>query len=266
MKEFNYTRAWAEAVHPAFLGLSQEIRDAYTHTTGEAGIIKQEGSSHQVTGASADLLKRFDALEPVSLAWAGKVCYYLGHLAIDRMWNDKGQGWKFEMMADQSLIKRGFALQITSAETQMKELLKPYHEHKEGTTYDDEEVAELLKLEVGKTADFKSVVMSCCCVNFKPHPFCIGQSHFPKDGAMYLNPHQAGCEYQDNRHSKKCGLPYEDHTHDRVVFIRPNDPEDKDAISADLLICKTIIEAHEIKVDGFALVANEGYEGRRVQI
>jgi len=125
-----------------------------------------------------------------------------------------------------------------------------------------------LKLLQGLTLKTLTVVMMQG-VNFKPHPYVIGTGH-----VGYAADHYNGMLSEDairdaERHGihcaqRGCRLPYDQHTYDRAVFVRPTTdiftyaeehngqiPEDT---HDDLLALKTFVETNKIRVDGFAFL------------
>lgn len=260
MKELNYKRAWTEMIHPKYLELPEPIRLIFNQTTGESDNMGQAHKTLETIGASADLIAKFDTIEPEQLAIASEIIYWLGHLATDRIWNNKGQYWKFKSLAEQSLTKRNAWEAMRGAKNQISDEIDRFKEHKAGSSYDDEEVAEILKSEVVLNC---FTVDSCRAVNFKPHPFVIGPGHLKGD-SMYLDPNSHGCYYRGrDTASGTCGLPYSAHTHETVVFLRIITPIEakpdgnfslSDEMKAELVACKDILDKYKIKVDGFGFI------------
>jgi len=245
MKEFNYKRAWEEFVHPEFLKLSEAVHKAYQATGKQVDNIKQVGANHKVEGQTPDLVALFDAVPAEELAWASKVVYFHGHLSSG-VSQSGGLYWKFEILADESVLRRGTSEDIRRAKERIDGALKAYHDHKEGTEYDNEELPGYLKSQLPDIAGAVEPVQADH-VNHKPHPFVIGGRHFPKDGGMYINPRQAPCALEG------CNLSYDEHTSERALFVRLL-TKDEGVIKAALTKIIEFCKAQAIKLDGFAVV------------
>jgi hypothetical protein len=181
-------------------------------------------------------------VSPDALAWAGEVVYYYGHLApMGHASQTDGLYWKFQMLAKTSVINRGEASALKPAQQKMAEELKRFHDHKEGTEYDDTEAGEIL---AKVTVDGVSV-LRVDHVNHTPDIFCIGSKHFKSD-SIYLDPTVAPCA--------NCGKPYSEHKSDRVAFVKVLAPDDKTKLQGALKSLLTSCETSGIKLDGFALV------------
>jgi len=254
--EFNYKRVWDHQIKPLFEMLSPAIHKALIATALEVEAINQIGASMKVSGQSKELTAMFDAIPTDELAWAKEVVYYYGHLAYGKQCQECGLYWKFQKLASMSLIYRKpyEGEVIHEANVEMERTLNTFHDHKEGTEYDNEEVpAYLLSLSPKIERDLIKIY-KVDYVNHKPDVFCIGPRHFPNDSGMYIKPEQAPCY--------SCGQDYSAHTYDRVMFIKPivNDDEDPDTVLKNKQIpeiLEHIVElckASKIKLDGFAFV------------
>ena len=256
MKEFNYKRAWKQYVKPEFDRLSPAVITLLDRVRDVVDSLGQDRSLALV-GQTPELVAAFDAIPAEELAWASKVIYYYGHLASDGSAQTGGLYWKFEKLADASLINREKVdcsqslstpglVALHEAKTKMDVALKGFDDHKEGTEYDNDELPKFLTELLPELAGVVEL-LKADNVNYKPHPFMIGPKHFPKDGGMFIQPRQAPCAMQG------CNLSYDEHTSDRALFVRPlteNEPDIKAAL-------KKIVEACTktgIKLDGFALV------------
>jgi len=243
-KEFNYKRAWDEYVQPEYKKLCDTFQFTNLYHLVEKHVheLNQDGASNTLIGAKVPhIIAMFDCTPVEELAWASQVVYYYGHLASNKAAQEGGLYWKFEKLADASVINRGGALELNHAKSKMDKALKAYYDHKEGTEYDDEEATEIL---AKVTADGVSV-LRVDHVNHKPDIFCIGPKHFKSD-SIYLDPNVAPCAH--------CGESYSSHTSDRVVFVKVHNPDDKVKIQGALVSLKDACEASTIKIDGFALV------------
>jgi len=245
MKEFNYQRAWKEFVKPEFDKLSATIQGLLAQTRACVDSLAQNGNG--LVGQTPELVAAFDTVPVEELAWASKVIYYYGHLASNRECQEGGLCWKFEKLADASIINRQKVdcskplstpglVAMHDSKSKMDEALEGFHDHKEGTEYDNDELPEFLTRLLPELAKVVEI-LKADYVNHKPHPFCIGPRHFPKDGGMFINPRQAPCAMRD------CNLSYEKHTSDRALFVKPlteNEPDIKTALQKIIDTCKTL--------------------------
>lgn len=257
MKEFNYKRAWEEHVRPEFTKLMPAVLTLVQSVAEAASSLEQVGASHHLQGEQvSSLVKQMDEIPLEELARASQVVYYFGHLAPDGQAQQGGTYWKFQILADKSILGRqGGSKALDEAKREMDAKLKEFHDHKEGTEYADDELAELIQEllpEVSETVEVERAER----VNFNPHPFVIGPKHFPEDGGMYIDPYKAPCAM------KGCNLSYEEHTSERALFVRPKvDPATgafKDALKKIL----AVLEENSVKIDGFALLKPEP-DGRK---
>lgn len=241
MVEFNYKRAWDQAIMPEYRKLSDVVMGALRATESEVGNLSQDGARHSLIGVTTQLEGLFDAIELEELAWASQVVYYYGHLAYNGECQSGGLYWKFQILADTSIIKRGGSESQGGAKSKMRGILKGFDDHKVGTEYDNEELPGFLRGILPGIGEVLSILRADY-VNHKPHPFVIGPRHF---GDMYIDPHKAGCAH--------CGRSYEEHTSERALFIRSKTDDDDKLRSA----LQSIVQActdNDIKLDGFAFV------------
>lgn len=250
---FNYERAWREYVSPEFDKLCPVIELAYKALQTKVHDLYQVGASKELTGVTPEITVAFDALDTEVLIKAHEIVYYYGHLSPIKSAQDGGLYWKFQDLCWASIFKRGTA--ATKSATcggALEDLrrftlgveakLKEFHDHKEGTEYDDEELpAHLISL----MPELKDKILKADHVNHKPDIFCIGSAHMRLSTGMYLDPNVAPC--------CNCGQPYSAHTSERVLYVRPG-TEDNEIIKVLLLSIKDLCEKNKVKVDGFALI------------
>jgi len=95
-------------------------------------------------------------------------------------------------------------------------------------------------------------VQSC---NFKPHPFTIGPQHLKNSTSIYLDPNCAPCAHRERGTRARCELKYEEHTCDRVVFLKClKNMTNADAASKLAGVKK---QMEKDKLDGFAFIKSE---------
>jgi hypothetical protein len=99
--------------------------------------------------------------------------------------------------------------------------LKPAcYAHIQGTDMSDEELKYKYSALLPAFIAAHDVIRCNHKVDGKPgHPFMISSQHFPKDGGMYIDVHQAPCAY-GSRKDGWCGQPYEAHTSDKVLVLK----------------------------------------------
>ena len=125
-----------------------------------------------------------------------------------------------------------------------------------------------------KSKDFK--LHEITTINHKPHPYCITPKHLlpdemylneqtiteaEKQGAtcgMYYNP-QNPKEYANHLKNGfvRCDLPYNEHTSDKVLFIKAlvnKEIKDLTGLQKYLLSIQPILEKN--KIDGVAFIKN----------
>lgn len=245
-KEFNYERAWREYVKPEFKKIYPAIKTAFNETLKVVHDLSQVGASHQLTGQSIYLTGLYDAIDSETLAWASKVVYYYGHLSPEKTAQESGLYWKFQILADESFFKRKERDSEIAykAKIKMEQALKAYHDHEEGTEYDDEEIPEYIQGISPNIGAGDITILKVKHVNHKPDQFCIDNKHIQLSQGI-LDPRVAPCAH--------CGQDYDSHTSDRVMFVKVHN-EDKTRLQEALLRIKTFLEDHKIKIDGFAMV------------
>jgi len=257
-KEFNYKRAWDQYVKPEFEKLPADVHHALNATRAEVDNLHQVGASKTVSGHSKDLMGLFDAIPTSILAWAAEVVYYYGHLAYDKQCQDGGLYWKFQDLSSMSMIARKpyDGELIHQAKIKMDKALEAFHDHEEGTTYDNDEVPGYLLSIAPDLGNNLVEIHKVTTANHKPDVFCIGPRHFPKDGGMYIKPEQAPC--------CSCGQDYSAHTYDVVMVLKPvlKEGQDADTIlkSKQIALRKVLkhieelCKASKIRLDGFVFV------------
>ena len=114
-------------------------------------------------------------------------------------------------------------------------------------------------------------VLSIDNVNDKPHPYCITDKHITgkycslgkdtiialeKAGTascgMYVSPSEDKYINEYKQGWKKCQVPFEEHTSDKVVFLQLKQNCTNDEASAELKEITSILEKNEI--DGVSMV------------
>lgn len=212
--ELNYKRAHREWAFPEWEKLSIAVKALYCKV--------QEGyeGTSQLKDLSMPWLAGFeglfDQIDMDVLAHARSVIYHLGY------WDSKesadlhfprdkhGAYWKFDRLARQNLVKRG------NKKPYPNPPLAQFMEHKEGTEYDNNELATMLKpMFEGHFSVLKIDYANYRIVgrpSIAGHPFVIGRKHF-QNNSMILDPRCAPCT--------RCGHSYDDHVSDRIIFLKP---------------------------------------------
>lgn len=256
MKEFNHQRAHREWAVPEWQKLPQEVQDLYGEVQRVCDGVNQNKSL--CIDWPDGLEAKFDAIDIDVLPYASTVINALGS------WDDKtisgfprdkhGGHWKFQILARQNLVRRGYRDSWPQAPAEQ------FRDHVEGTDLDDEEKTDLLRkmLQPELTALRIAYVnhrLREGCHSSKPnHQFVIGNKHFGNSESMYLDPRCAPCDF--------CGLEYDDHISDRVLFIGPNREvfvdENVDLSDAEQKKLETIAPLlEEYAIDGMAFVARK---------
>jgi len=242
--EFNYKRAWKEFVAPEFQKLykNKSIQKAYDKLADEIDHIKQVGASATVTGQSKELEELFDAIPLKRCAYASEIVYYYGHLSSTKTAQNGGLYWKFKDLCTMSIIERGKSSYLSEPRAQIKNELRKYYEHEEGTSYSTEEIPSLVpKLLTEGIVE----VIKAGTVNHKPDVFCITNTHMRLSKGMYIDPTVAPCG--------NCRQPYENHTYETALFVRPLiDSEIKIKACMEKVI--KAVAVYGVRLDGFALV------------
>lgn len=239
MREFNYQRAHREWAFPQWEKLSDEIKVLYqdvqvayngTHQLGDLSMPWLEGFP-----------EKFAAIPDEELVHAQMVIHSLGHWDcrenhdLDFPRDKHGSYWKFERLAKQSLLARGWVTTWPQPPTDQ------FMDHKEGTGLDNEEIAE--KLAPLMLPEF--IVRGVQNVNhrvtgqsqLRGHPFVVGQKHIENSRTMALDPRCAPCDF--------CGFPFDDHISDKVAFIslsRATDPDTFTLTDTEQDKLKSVIE------------------------
>lgn len=256
MREFNYQRAHREWAFPQWQLLSDGIKVLYQDVQAA-----YDGTS-QLKDLSMPwlegFLEKFAAIPDEELALAQTVIFSLGHWDckenhdLDFPRDKHGSHWKFEHLAKQSLVARGWRSPWPTPPAEL------FMDHKEGTDLDNEEIAQ----ELSALLSPEFVVRKVDCVNHRlregvervpSHPghlFTIGRRHFANSKSMYLDPRCAPCA--------RCGFPYDDHISDKVAFISLSRATDSDGLvltddeKAKLQSVTEFMDSN--KMDGFAFV------------
>ena len=218
-KEFNYKRARLEWALPEWGKLGEEFKALYRLVQVKlAGVSQNRSLGIDREDCGREVKSRFAELaakDPEGLARAAHVIHDLGY------WDDgearkSGDGvprdehggyWKFEILAKQALIEAGGTGELRhKVDAEHTKTVQSFMDHKEGTNFDNGELSGLFTARLAPHFASAEVV----CVNFRPHPFVIGQRHF-REGSMYPDPKSAPCAH--------CGKPYDEHTHDTVIAL-----------------------------------------------
>lgn len=228
--KFDYKRAWETWAKPEFLKLPDDVKQLVAATSLQCEGQRQNKSFGM--DWPEGLEAKFKVIDPEVLRKAREVVYGYGHwdsrghkTPADKAWqapdylnDDSGGYWKFDAFARQMLAVIRSDTRPHLKFENMVENQYDYYTHEEGTDLCSEELAykydKLVKPMFGKTRiHMVNVAVKGGYGHVEAHPFCIGTQHFPKDGGMYIDVHQAGCAY------KGCGRPYEDHTHDNALGV-----------------------------------------------
>jgi hypothetical protein len=259
MREFNHKRAHREWAFPQWQLLSEAIKVLYME------VQEAYGNTYQLIDLSMPWLEgfpeKFASIPDEELVHAQMVIQALGHWDskdnhdLDFPRDKHGTHWKFEKLAKQSLIARGWTSPWPATPTDQ------FMDHKEGTGMDVEEIAK----ELSSLLSPEFVVCKVDYVNHRlregveritslpRHPFVVGRKHLQNSKSMYLDPRCAPCDY--------CGHAYDDHISDKVAFIslsRATDSDDfvlTDDEKAKLQSVTEIMDSN--KMDGFAFVKGD---------
>ena len=127
---------------------------------------------------------------------------------------------------------------------------------------------ELLKQLNSLVTDGSIEFSEITSINHKPHPYCITEKHLKYNNSMYLGSEQIrrmekkhGCMcgmYTDGngrwsnkrtkKYNRKCNIPYDEHTADKVVVMRLFVELD----SLPFEIPEELLnEMEKLKIDGF---------------
>lgn len=284
MKEFNYERCWRTDCEPAFKKLSGgeifnanaggiygllcrvELLSPYLtqHKKHLSTLVFVEETSHRLRELLPRIEDDFDRVQCELLAEASELVYWAGHLApgispssgknaIGKRLQESGLYWKFQSLAVASIIRRNGGEALCQAKARHTAAHKKFYDHKEGTEFDNEELAE-------KYADIGGDIFEVCAVaninyrvedsHVRGHPFMIGLKHMQGDSGR-LDMSQP-CAYPG------CGACLEDHKSDRVMVLRLKKAIMKAAVNPQLLQMKDKLAEDKIKLDGFAFEKAEG--------
>lgn len=247
--EFDYARAWRDWAKPEFETLSPELKSLLRRVCRICGHPEFNADSQANAFMSVkDALQNASTMQ--ELAKAITVVYYYGHWNSDSkdLYSGHGAYWQFVDMVKQAYISR-FPGPSNDWKTvyKMPELQPRFYTHVEGTPLDNEELAEKYRQRLSP----RYAVVDVCNVNFRPHPFMIGEAHFPKDGSMYIKPESAPCAMPG------CGLSYEQHTSDKALLLRMNAARKSEARE---LLAAEKDELQKDGITGVALVPEEKHE------
>ena len=141
------------------------------------------------------------------------------------------------------------------AKIKMEATLKNFHDHKEDTDYNNDELPGYLLGLSPNLGEGILEIYKAMDINHKPDIFCIDSEHIRKSTGMYLDPNVAPCA--------NCSEPYSTHTYDRVLALKPivngSDPDtflkdNEDKVKAILTHIKELCEASKTRLDGFVFV------------
>ena len=226
--EFDYKRAWETWARPEFLKLPDDVKQLVAETSLQCAGQRQNKSLGM--DWPEGLEAKFKTIDPEVLRKAREIVYMYGHwdsrphktpgqmpwTTPDYYNDDHGGYWKFDAFARQMLaVIRGDTRPHLKFENMVEDQYD-YYTHTPDTPLCDDELVykynKLVKPMFGKTK-IHMVNIRVEGGHVEAHPFCIGTQHFPKDGGIYIDVHQAGCAY------KGCGLPYENHTSEKALGL-----------------------------------------------
>lgn len=251
--EFNYKRAHREWAYPEWEALPDEVKELYLTVIEKYDGTNQSGDLSMPWLEGIEEL--FDVIDMEVLAHSAMVINALGHwdssdnhdLEFPR--NKHGAHWKYERLARQNLVKRGYPGPMPKPPSDQ------YMDHKEGTDYNNEELTELLRPMIAKHFS----VLRVDNVNHrirnapfvKGHPFVIGRKHLENSNTMILDPRCAPCSH--------CGYSYDHHISDRVALLIPIREMEGDTVDLNEEEAETLRSLDEFfkenKIDGVAFVA-----------
>ena len=260
MKEFNYKRAWKEAALPVFrtacdnplfraawldvVRLSPDIRQT-NHSTNR--LRRSDSGDDEAMAAPASMVALAASMDTGTFSKLASMVNFFGHWADAPVCaRTTGATWKFQK----------FAFQCGAHEDNVTG--RAFMDHKPGSGYDNEEVTEILNgwlngsgLRVERVQSVNHKVEG---YSGKGHPFVIGPEHFPKDGGMFIQPEQAGCNH--------CGMPHAAHTHETAAMLKGTKAAGDEVTHKALKALLAKIETHNterpaepIKLDGFGLLS-----------
>ena len=247
--DFDYKRAWDEWAKPEYDKLPVEVHKLVAEIHERCADEGQNSSLGMDWPAHwPELRRRLKALPKKILARAIQVVYCYGHWGYQTLEKNyiqqHGTYWKFEMYGKNAWLEK-YPGEDYKQVYKMPDTKPRFYTHVEGTEFDCEELTERYRPLI--TDPLEIVKVDHC--NFRPHLFVIGSQHFPKDGGMYIDPHQAPCAMHG------CGLSYEDHVSDKVLFVKLIRNCKNKTVAAVLFPIKQLMIEH--KIDGVAFVENE---------
>jgi hypothetical protein len=278
MKEFDYKRAWAELAKPAFDALPQSVRDLYERVCVEMKDIHQNRSqgldwpsynrkcplrsdvtcSYLNYECDTHSLRRAFAHVPAKILFdAQSTIYFYGHWSSNgHSYKGSGGTWKFQILAKQSLIERGWIepggwAGSWDSNRFSRDVIDSY------MVETDPKVIECDKRRAEAIERYKAVIVAPYEVVkidgvTRPHPFCITGRHITgsegrlDEYAMRKYP----CGY--------CNESYDKHITEETLFIRVPSrlggqlPDD---LHAMLMVAKDI--SADSKVVSFAFLGPE---------
>lgn len=241
--DFDYVSAWSQWAKPRFDALPADIRAIYEDIRDHYSFLQQQGTgparwpkSEEEMQGRDPLQIRLENVDAGFLARAVPVVHSLGHWMSNG--NDGGAYWRFEGLAKQVLIAKGPECCT-------------WDEHKCDTKAFIVLSAEEKAIDDGLVDSglTRHDVINC---NHDPHPFMIGNQHFPKNRGMFIQPHQAPCAMRG------CNLSYDKHTSNRVLVLKGlqmegNTPVTDQEVAIRFLV--SVLEAHNI--DGMTFLKEE---------
>ena len=235
--DFDYEKAFKDWAKPEYDNQIIQIKD----------IVCEVHARLERDAPLDDLKQRLKELPREALAKAISVVYYAGHWGIPedplgKFLQGHGTYWQFTDLAKAAWIETRKDIAGWEDMYRKPEMKPKYWKHEEGTEYCNEELAEMYREHVATLLTVASITQC----NHKPHPFCIGAQHF---GDMYIDVHKAPCAMRG------CNLTYEEHTSDRVLFLKL---AKSCKISAVNEVLKPLVPLMKRdKIDGVAFVQNE---------
>ena len=281
--EFNYKKARESWAYPAWEKLPQQVKDLYATLARDYQDLNQGPGTGIEWPADLKLKRMFHAIDQLVLADAQAVVYYCGHWHTEGCGgpggkDDAGAHWKFQILAKKAIIEEGLHRNLPGGKCPdvPAGLVEQFQEHVDGTPYDDHELAKMFDEASGGVfhgtrvirANHRVVDKRCTVTkphepveryatwiggrkihedrSDNPHPFCIGQQHFPDRGSMYIDPRKAPCCI--------CGYDFDEHVSDRLLVVRVAEKDEKacptEAQKQAIVAAKGFMEQH--KIDGVA--------------
>lgn len=241
--ELNFIKAKREWAYPLYINISQEIRNIFLD------VIKEYDGVHQKSDTSIPILngfkERIQSQDKHEIQQAAQIIHYTGwwgghdEFCLQYPKEHHGSYWKFELLVDQ-IVGSGDKIKVP----------EKYYEHKDGSSFDDDEIIKILKPQLSELF----TVMSVMDVNYKPHIPMIGletMKYAKRKNSPFLTG-EAPCSHPG------CDLKIKDHTSDHIIFIKRKQvdgskftQEEKD------LLRKIVPEMEKYGCDGFAFISNK---------